>query len=252
MPKALRFTGSSRDNYNNGRVTLKSTLDERGVNFSKISERKPMSHLEGTVGPGPGQYTLKSEFGKVEYNEKTKKFEADKIDGKGKTFGLGPEAYKNSFTMGMHKDIQAESEIKRKPGPGAYELPPTFGKLGKSAKLAFKFNDKFNTLSPGPVYDPNYKLVEQSRYQAQSMGYGGRYDFTKASSGLPGPEYNIPSKFDKYKNPREEELLKKTKERSKQILAKRQEKQHQSIGVRHESSSHLNPSPSTRYLSTYN
>ena len=241
MPKARRFTDGQRETFNNGGVTLKSTLDPKGRDFSHVSARKPMDHLLGNAQPGPGQYDLKSEFGKVWFDKESKKFEADKVDKKGKTFALGLEAYQNSFTLGMNKNIPAESELKSKPGPGTYELPPTFGKLGKSAKLAFKLHEKFVSFSPGPVYEPNFKPVEQARYQTQSMGYGGRYDFTRATQGMPGPEYNIPSKFDKYKNPREEELIQKAKLRSKQLLEKRAQREQQ-----------LPELEPARHLSTYN
>jgi hypothetical protein len=228
IPKASRFNDGHVDNFNNGGVTLKSTLDKRGNDFGKISARKPMSHLIGSNNPGPGAYSLPSDFGTSSFDPKTKQIIKMGDKGKGKTFGLGLEAYKNSFTLGMNKNVAAESELKSKPGPGAYELPTTFGKTGKTAIMAFRHEENFRSMGPGPIYDPNFRLVENQRFNVQSQGRGGRYDFTKQAKGVPGPEYNIPSVFDKYHNVRDDEFMAKAKEHNKQFLAAKQPTQKES------------------------
>ena len=221
IPKASRFGDSRRDNFDNGGVVLKSTLSVKGTDFIKASARRPLIQVTTSQNPGPGEYPLKSDFGKVNYDQNLKKFVADKVDSKGRTFGIAYSHYKNAFTLGMDKNVSGEAEVKAKPGPGTYEQAKTFGKAGKACTLAPKLAHGGQSGGLGPIYNPNFKLVEQARYDYQSMGKGGRYDFTKATLGNPGPEYKLPSVFDKYKNPKTEVQMEKARQKSIELARKR-------------------------------
>lgn len=252
FPKAHRFSSGTRETFDNGGTAVQSTLSVKSTNFSKASERKPLIHVSSTGFPGPGSYQQKSQFVQVDYDPNTKKFVALDSKGVGRTFGLAASAYKNTFTMEMDKNIQPESEIRMKPGPGQYKLSFL---PGKSVTIAGRFNESSKGTGPGPIYDPNYRPVEPSRYQHISPGMGTRYDFTKATLGNPGPEYNIPSKFDKYRDPREEKWIERAKHHSQELLRKKEEKlmerlekEHGASGLHHSSVASTN---GMTYLPSY-
>ena len=221
MPKAARFANSRQDNFDNGGIQLKSTLESKGTNFSKCSNRKPLIKVENASNPGPGQYPVKSDFGNLVIDKSTKKLVGERVENKGKTFGISAAAYKNTFSIGMDKNVAAEIEVLSKPGPGSYALPKTFGKSGKACTLAPKLALSGKSGGIGPIYTPNYRLVEPCRYDVHSMGKGGRYDFTKQSQGLPGPEYHLPSVFDKYRNTRMDGAIEKARLKSTELANKK-------------------------------
>lgn len=219
FPKAQRFAGHHHETFDNGGTAVQSTLSVKSTNFSKVSERKPLIHVSSSGFPGPGTYQAKSQFTQVDFDPKTKKFFALDPKGVGRSFGLAASAYKNTFSMDMDKNIQPESELRSKPGPGQYKL--SFP-AGKAVTIAARFNESFKGTGPGPIYEPNYRPVEPSRYNHISAGSGQRYDFTKATLGNPGPEYNIPSKFDKYRDPREDEWVARARQHSLELLRKKE------------------------------
>ena len=116
--------------------------------------------------PGPNAYAQPDYFAK------------NIAEGKGKSIGI-PYSMMEKMANPASKGRQSLEESRNIPGPGAYSMTSRLQKKGPFISIGRKGKNLNYSDAPDVMYKANYRLVERSRYQNISMGYGKKSDFTK-------------------------------------------------------------------------
>ena len=176
---------------NGNMYTLESSQAKRATSLGKGERSFKHTSSDTSQLPGPSTYEIKSNFDRNKENY-------------GKTFGLSHDAYSKCGVSGVKCTNIPVYESKKIPGPGQYDIQKNASEFGQPkytinsrGKL---FNENLYSIGPGAVYNPNYYLVEQRRYDGVGFGFGNKSSFsTGRIKTLPGPgQYKLPSIFDKY------------------------------------------------------
>ena len=168
LSKSLRFPSSESDHKSEASV-LPSTIAHRTITMGFGSRWKPVP-LKGSDSPPPNIYNLPSSFNSP----------------------IGPKITKKP----IRKDDNGV------PGPGSYNNTPKPRKNSPQFSFQSKFKELTPKKSPSPIaYSPQHFPTFRSTHKSISFGFGNRNFLTSCETDSPGPTaYNIPSKFDKYRN----------------------------------------------------
>jgi len=90
--------------------------------------------------------------------------------------------------IGKRNESSESSELRNRPGPGAYAAKSF---IGEGPKIGMKFRtllkDNTGSLSPGPgAYEPNISVVIE-KAPSVGLGQGKRSGVVKDGSTIPGP-----------------------------------------------------------------
>jgi len=136
------------------------------------------TNKEAQLFPSPDRYSIRSDF--------------DVIVAKGKA-SIGPSSPTDKSQDG------AFSNIKKVPGPGAYNVQKDI--LSEVVSISMKprgkmFNEGLGLSSPKcNQYSPSTNLTLPTKHAKPSFGYGQKYDFTKPRNDNPGPGAYYPAKL---------------------------------------------------------